>query len=87
MGEAVGRALAAGDLEATADAAHKLAGAVSNLHAWPTREAALEVEREAERGDLAATREAHEHLRAAFDRLLQSVAPSRDPMDTPLEQG
>ncbi len=76
MRAAVEGALAAGDLDAAARAAHKLAGAVANLHAWPSRDAALAVERAAEAGNLPAAREAETQLRAEFDRLLESVAPS-----------
>ena len=75
MQAAVDDALEAGDLAAAAPAAHRLAGAVANLHARPSRDAALELERAAEAGDLAAATEAHARLRAAFDRLLQSVTP------------
>ncbi len=87
MRAAVGRALTAGDIEAAALAAHKLAGSVANLHAWPTRDAALDVERAAEGGDLHAARDAHVHLSAEFDRLLRSVTPPQSADDTPLEQG
>lgn len=83
---AVDQALDAGDLEETARAAHKLAGSVSELHAWPTRDAALDVEAAAEAGDLEAARRAHVHLRAELDRLLIRVTPPQAADDTPREQ-
>lgn len=71
--ERIEAAIEAGDAEALQHAAHTLKGAAANLHAEPTREAALRLETIGASGDLSSAREAYGALRRELDRFEAAV--------------
>ncbi len=63
------RSIAEHDADAVTKKAHLIKGASANISAYAMRDAALNVERSAKKGDLIATAEKAEHLKTEFEKL------------------